>query len=169
MSGKIQSIGIPKSSQNVEGMIGSEKFGESHSAYGEKSAIQSVPKYQIRRMVFNSATATVKTSLSNCVFNLSSPLYNVVYIDWAQIYHIDSGCLLQLQEVPTNSVTANGQSYFASLIGGSTQNLLVMPHKAIYQQPITVSRLTFQLSNLISTDPAQTHEWSIELYFYIAA
>ena len=63
MSGKIQSIGIPKSSQNVEGMIGSEKFGESHSAYGEKSAIQSVPKYQIRRMVFNSATATVKTSL----------------------------------------------------------------------------------------------------------
>jgi hypothetical protein len=43
------------------------------------------PKYALRRITFNSADATQLDSNKTWRFKLSSPVYHVVFIDWALI------------------------------------------------------------------------------------
>jgi hypothetical protein len=150
------------------GLIPAGKFSDSHSAYGEKVAANKNPKVMLRRMIFNTAEASAtRTAYTNLIFTLSQPITNVVYVDWALIYDLDHPCLLNITEIPSNGVTSKGVPYFAALIGGSTQNLLVTHHKEKeYAQPININQLSMSITNLKSTDSVQNNDWSIELYFY---
>jgi hypothetical protein len=135
--------------------------------------ILSAPKLALRKITFNSADGTQLVTNQTWRFNLSSPLYNVVFVDWGLINNINNGntggngaCLMRIDEIPSYGITSSGQGYFAALVGGTTQNLLMNPQPPVKYNPLSISQLTFTLfagANSFS----QTQAWSIELYFYI--
>jgi hypothetical protein len=73
---------------------------------------------------------------------------------------------MRIDEIPSNGITSSGQGYFAALVGGSTQNILIQPQPSIKFQPTSISQLTFTLFPA-SQSFSQTTPWSIELYFYV--
>lgn len=132
----------------------------------EEVQVLSAPKLALRRITFTSSDGTPLTSGKTWRFALSSPVYNVVYVDWALIDSINNTCLLRIDEIPSNGISSSGQGYFTSLVGGTTTNLLVQPQPTVKYNPISVSQLTFSFVPLQSSAFSQTDPWSIELYFY---
>ena len=126
----------------------------------------SAPKLALRRITFNSADGTQLDKDKTWRFKLSAPVYNVVYIDWSLISNIAATCLLRIDEIPSNGITSSGQGYFAALVGGSTQNILIQAQPSVKFQPISISQVTFTLFPA-SQSFSQTLPWSIELYFYV--
>lgn len=126
----------------------------------------SAPKLALRRITFNSADGTQLDNNKTWRFKLSSPVYNVVYIDWSLISNIAATCLLRIDEIPSNGITSSGQGYFAALVGGSTQNILMQAQPSVKFQPTSISQLTLTLYPA-SQSFTQTQPWSIELYFYV--
>jgi hypothetical protein len=133
--------------------------------HADEVPVLSAPKLALRRITFKSADGTPLTAGTTWQFRLASPIYNVVYIDWALIDNIQNTCLLRIDEIPSNGITSSGQGYFTSLIGGSTTNLLIQPQPTVKFNPISVSQLTMTLMSGASP-LVQVNPWSIELYFY---
>lgn len=133
--------------------------------HADEVPVLCAPKLALRRITFKSVDGDVLTAGTTWRFRLSSPIYNVVYIDWALIDNIQNTCLLRIDEIPSNGITSSGQGYFTSLVGGSTPNLTIQPQPTVKFNPISVSQLTMTLMAGASTF-AQVQPWSIELYFY---
>jgi len=141
-------------------------YFNSNKQTAENVMTLSAPKLALRRLTFNSADGNQLVNNQTWRFKLSAPVYNVVYIDWSLISNIAATCLLRIDEIPSNGITSSGQGYFAALVGGSTQNILIQAQPSVKFQPTSISQLTFTLFPA-SQNFAQTLPWSIELYFYV--
>ena len=153
-------------------MISSGKFGNTgngSTGFASKHAATPQTKFNIVRYVFNSADTATRESLSkNVIFQLPSPINNVCYVDWALVKDV-LPCMLQIRELPNNGVTTKGVPYFATIIGGTSQNILTQhQHRDSYDQPRDIDQLTFNFHKFRSSDTDQSTEWTIELYFYQA-
>jgi len=145
-------------------MVSAGRFNDTKHS-NEDVCVLNAPKLALRRITFNSADGTPLTANLSWRFNLASPIYNVVYIDWSLIDNINNPCLLRIDEIPSNGITSKGQGYFTSLVGGTTNNILLAPQPAVKFNPISISQLTFTFVPGASAFN-QTQAWSIELYFY---
>lgn len=141
-------------------------YFNSNKQTAENVMTLSAPKLALRRLTFNSADGNQLVNNQTWQFKLCAPVYNVVYIDWSLISNIAATCLLRIDEIPSNGITSSGQGYFAALVGGSTQNILIQAQPSVKFQPTSISQLTFTLFPA-SQNFAQTLPWSIELYFYV--
>ena len=121
-----------------------------------------------RRVTLNSSDSPDSgNTLTDLNFNLPNPMSEVVYADWTLTVNIEQSCFLVIPQLQNNGITSKGMPYFAALVGGSTQNLLVNVLPINPEEPRPVSKLTLQLRDLDgrpATD--QGNPWSVEIVFY---
>ena len=145
-------------------MIAAGNFNNTRDGM-RNDVVLSAPKIALRKITFNTPDATV-LDIYTWRFTLKSPIYNVVFIDWAMYSNVTKPCLLRIDEIPSSGITSSGQSYFASLLEGHSQNTLIQPQPLVKFNPISVSQLTITMIPTTTVPFIQETPWTVELYFY---
>lgn len=141
------------------------EFSNQRDGYSNQTVL-SAPKLALRKITFNSVDGTELATHKTWRFNLTSPLYNVVFIDWSMAVDFRDDALIRIDEIPSYGITTTNQGYFTLIPSGTSVNLCRQTQPAVKFNPISLSALTITFSFL---KPAltQNKDWHLELYFYI--